>query len=302
MTRAMTQKLPAGCCELGEGPHYDVGTDTAWWLDIVGRRLVEHRFASGTTIGHSLPRMASVVARIDDERQLLAMEDGLYLRKKSNGYLSLLSPLEADNPVTRSNDGRVHQSGNLWIGTMGKNAEWQAGAIYLYDGGAVTSLFRKLTIPNSICFSPDGRIAYFADTAVNTVWRVDIDARTGMPIGEPSPFLTEKDLPLGGHFDGSVTDADGNLWNAAWGSGAVSGYTPAGEPIRTFEIPAAQSSCPAFVGAKLDRLLVTTAWQGYDAAARACDPGAGFTYVIDGDFKGRPDPAFRLSPETAQTI
>lgn len=301
MTSATTQKLPARSCELGEGPHYDVGADTAWWLDIVGRTLFEHRFGSAGTIEHPLPRMASVVARIDEERQLLAMEDGLYLREKSDGSLSLLSPMEADNPLTRSNDGRVHQSGNLWIGTMGKNAEWQAGAIYLFDGRTLTPLFRKITIPNSICFSPDGRTAYFADTAVNTVWRVSVDARTGLPVGEPAAFLTEKDLPLGGHFDGSVTDADGNLWNAAWGSGAVSGYTPDGRSIRTFEIPAAQTSCPAFVGAKLDRLLVTTAWQGYDAAARASDPGGGFTYVIDGEFKGRADPDFRLSPEPAQT-
>ncbi|MCI5078357.1 SMP-30/gluconolactonase/LRE family protein [Oricola sp.] len=301
MTRATTQKLPAGCCELGEGPHYDAGTDTAWWFDIVGGTLLEHRFGSAETIEHRLPRMASVVARIDDERQLLAMEDGLYLRTRSNGGLALLSPLEADNPATRSNDGRVHPSGNLWIGTMGRNAEWQAGAIYLFDGTTVTPLFRKVTIPNSICFSPDGRTAYFADTAVNTVWRVGVDVETGRPVGEPEVFLTEKDLPLGGHFDGSVTDADGNLWNAAWGSGTVSGYAPDGRPIRTFEIHAAQTSCPAFVGPRLDRLLVTTAWQGYDDAARACDPGAGFTYVIDGDFKGRADPDFRLSPETAQT-
>ncbi|WP_144861419.1 SMP-30/gluconolactonase/LRE family protein [Mesorhizobium sp. J18] len=298
MTKAATRKLSAERSELGEGPHYDLWNDTVWWFDIVGLKLFEHRFETAETISHSLPRMASVIARIDDKRQLLAMEDGLYQRNISNGQLALMSPLEADNPATRSNDGRVHPSGRLWIGTMGKNAEWQAGSIYWFDGVAPRALFRKITIPNSICFSPDGRTAYFADTAVNAVWRVALDAATGLPTGEPEPFLTQTDLPLGGYFDGSVTDADGNLWNAAWGGGSVSGYSPDGQLIRTFEIPAAQTSCPAFVGKHLDKLLVTTAWQGYDKAARVSDPGAGYTYVIEAGFAGSTEPAFRLPAGT----
>lgn len=298
ITKAVTHKLPAERCELGEGPHYDRRTDTAWWFDIAGRTLHEFRVPANEAFQHPLPRMASAMARTDDGRQLLAMEDGLYLRGMQDGELSLLSPLEADNRNTRSNDGRVHPSGSLWIGTMGKKAEWQAGTIYAFDGTEIRPLFRKITIPNSICFSPDGRIAYFADTSVNTVWRVSVDANTGLPTGEPQVFLEAKDLPLGGHFDGSVTDAHGNLWNAAWGGGSVSGYTPDGRIIRTYEIPAAQTSCPAFIGAGLDRLLITTAWEGYDDSARASDPGAGFTFVIDGGFSGRADPDFRLPPTT----
>ncbi|GAB4347178.1 MAG: SMP-30/gluconolactonase/LRE family protein [Oricola sp.] len=294
MSEAAIQKLPAECCELGEGPHYEPDSDTAWWFDIVGRKLFEHRFADGATSVHALPRMASVVARIDGERQLLAMEDGLYLRSKGDGAMSLLAPLEADNPATRSNDGRVHPSGRLWIGTMGRNAEARAGTIYWFGGSEPRPLFRGISIPNSICFSPDGRTGYFADTAVNTVWRVNVDPSTGLPRGEPEPFLSAEDLPLGGHFDGSVTDADGVLWNAAWGGGSVSGFSPDGELVGTYEVPASQTSCPAFVGRDLDRMLVTTAWQGQDAAARAADPGAGFTYLIDGGFKGQADAVFRL--------
>lgn len=294
MTKAAIQKLSAECCELGEGPHYEADSDTAWWFDIVGKKLLEHRIADGATTVHSLPRMASVVARIDGERQLLAMDDGFYLRSKGDGALSLLAPLEADNPATRSNDGRVHPSGRLWIGTMGKKAEPRAGTIYLFDGTAPRVLFRGISIPNSICFSPDGRTGYFADTAVNTVWRVMLDPATGMPLGEPERFLSEDDLPLGGSFDGSVTDADGVLWNAAWGGGSVSGFAPDGKLVRTYEVPASQTSCPAFVGRGLDRMLVTTAWQGLGAGARAADPGAGFTYVIEGGFRGQADTDFCL--------
>ncbi|MCB1381431.1 MAG: SMP-30/gluconolactonase/LRE family protein [Notoacmeibacter sp.] len=294
ITKALIRRLPGPCSELGEGPHYDVASDTAWWFDIVGRHLLEHRFASGETVTHVLPRMGSVIARVDDNRQMLAMDDGIYLRDRANGALSLLVPLEADNPVTRSNDGRVHPSGRLWIGTMGKKAEREAGAIYWTDGKTVTRLYDRISIPNSICFSPDGSIGYFADTARNIIFRVALDPATGLPAGEHEPFLTGADLPLGGWFDGSVTDAGGVLWNAAWGGGSVSGFAPDGKLVATFEVPAGQTSCPAFVGQDLDRMLVTTAWQGYSETRKAADPGAGHAYVIDGGFRGKADTDFRL--------
>ena len=66
------------------------------------------------------------------------------------------------------------------------------------------SLFSDISIPNSICFSPDGRIAYFADTGKNIIWRVDTDPETGLPIGEPALFYQHKEK---GGVDGSVVDA-----------------------------------------------------------------------------------------------
>jgi sugar lactone lactonase YvrE len=295
--KADTLKLPTESAELGEGPHYERETNTAFWCDIVGKRLLEYRFADGTARVHDLPKMASLVARIDDARQLLVMEDGFYVREKADGTLSLLAPLEADNPSTRSNDGRVHPSGRLWIGTMGRNAEHEAGAIYCFDGRKLKKLFSRITIPNSICFTADGRTGYFADSAVNTVWRVALDPATGLPASAPEVALTENDLPLGGVFDGSVMDLDGVLWNAAYGGGSVSGFAPDGSLARTFEIPAAQTTCPCFIGPALDRLLVTSAFQGYSPSARQADPGAGFTFVIDGGFRGQADAAFRLVAE-----
>lgn len=72
--------------------------------------------------------MASVIASSDVSLQLLAMKDGLYTRSISDGALILLSSLAADSPAKRSNDGRVHPVGALWIGTMGNKAEHGVGA------------------------------------------------------------------------------------------------------------------------------------------------------------------------------
>ena len=279
-------------CHLGEGPTYDAATDTAWWFDIVERRLFEAQLGSGRTTIHSLGVMGSALGRIDAHRQLVVADDALYVRVLANGRMELFHPLEADNPATRSNDARVHPSGTFWIGTMGRRAEANAGAIYALHRGELSLLYGKITIPNAICFSPDGTTGYFADTGKNVLFRVDLDASTGLPRGAPVPLVTRRG---GGGIDGAVVDADGLIWNARWGGGCVDVYSPQGEHLRSLRVPARQSSCPAFVGRDFSRLLVTSAWQGMTDDAKRADPDHGCTFVLDVAARGRPEPAVKLA-------
>ncbi len=287
-----TSVLSTERCHLGEGPTYDAATETAWWFDIRERRLFEHRFADGRTVIHALPNMASALARIDDERQLIVTDAGLYVRQIANGRLELFVALEADNPATRSNDARVHPSGTFWIGTMGRQAERGAGAIYALHRGRISKLYPGITIPNAICFSPDGDVGYFADTATNVLYRVPLDAATGLPVGEPAVLIRHRGA---GGIDGAVVDADGLIWNARWGGGCIDVYDPSGKRLRSLRVPANQSSCPAFVGRDFSRLLVTSAWQDMDEAQRAADPGHGQTFLLDAAARGRAEPDVRLS-------
>lgn len=284
--------LSAERCHLGEGPTYDPATDTAWWFDILERRLFEVTLSSGRAIIHHLPVMASALARIDAGRQLLVADDGLYVRSVAYGGVELLCALEADNPLTRSNDARVHPSGTFWIGTMGRNAERGLGAIYALYRGRLSRLYVNITIPNAICFSPDGGTGYFADTATNVLYRVTVDPATGLPAGPPAALHRHRG---GGSIDGAVVDASGLIWNARWGGGCVDVYTPEGDHLRSVRVPARQASCPAFVGRALDRLLVTSAWQGMDDAERAADPDHGRTFVIEAAVRGRPEADVKLA-------
>lgn len=277
---------------LGEGPTYDPHTGTAWWFDILGRKLVEYALASDTCRMHDLPVMGSVLARVDDDRQVLATETGLQLRHRSSSELELIIPIEADNAATRSNDGRVHPCGALWFGTMGKNAEKHAGAIYHVARGKVTMLFPDITIPNAICFSPDGAIAYFTDTMAGKLMRVPIDPATALPTGSPEIFFDHRGGD--GGIDGAVCDRDGMIWNARWGAGCIDGYSVDGERVVSLKVPASQSSCPAFVGPDADRLLVTSAREGLSDQALAADPEAGSTFLLDHPVKGRFEPDYIL--------
>jgi sugar lactone lactonase YvrE len=279
-------------CHLGEGPAYDPVHDTAWWFDILGRHLYEADLGAGTVRSHELPVMASVLAWIARDRQMVATEDGIYARDVRDGRLSLLLPLEADNPVTRSNDGRVHPSGALWIGTMGKSAEPEAGAIYHVLDGEITRLYANMTVPNAICFSPDGRTAYFTDTPSRLLHRVAVDPRTGRPTRAPEALYDHRGGM--GAMDGAVTDAEGLIWNARWGAGCVDVYSPEGQRIRSLRVPATRASCPVFVGPGFDRLLVTSAYQGMNEAELAADPHHGRTFLLDPCAEGKPEPRARV--------
>ena len=287
-----TSVLSDDRCHLGEGPTYDATTNTAWWFDIREGRLFEAQLGSNCVRVHALGRMASALGRIDAERQLIVAEDGLYVRKLGDGTMTLLCPLEADNPGTRSNDARVHPSGTFWIGTMGRNAEPGAGTIYAFHRGQISTLFSGISIPNSICFSPDGATGYFTDTPRAVLYAVPLHPATGLPRGEPEGLLRHTGI---GGLDGSVCDAEGQIWNACWGASRVDVYSPQGQRLRSLRVPARQASCPAFVGPDLSRLLVTSAWQDMDAAARAADPQAGCTFLLEASARGRAEPDVKLA-------
>jgi sugar lactone lactonase len=275
-------------CALGEGPSYDVRTDTLFWFDILGQKLHGHDFKTGKQSISNLPVMASAIFSIDDARQLVLSEQGFHTRFRETAILALHTPVEIDNSLTRSNDARAHQCGAIWFGTMAKDESEGAGKFYHFYKGKLTVLIDSATIPNSICFSPKGDFAYYVDTPTHQMMRMPIDPQTALPTGKPELFYEHSGK---GWIDGSVCDADGNIWNARWGAGEVACISPEGKVTQTIDIPlATQTSCPAFVGKNLDRMAVTTANKLMSQEALNAAPDSGKTFAIDWPFKGRAEP------------
>ena len=148
-------------------------------------------------------------------------------------------------------------------------------------------IYPDITIPNSICFAPDGSTAYFADTLTGLIKRAPLDAQ-GWPSAAPEIFLDLRDQGL--NPDGSVTDAQGNLWNAQWGASRVAGYTPDGMPLETYAFPARHTSCPAFGGPSLSDMYCTTAQELLSPEILAAEPANGQTFVTPTTRTGWPEP------------
>ncbi|MEI2387407.1 SMP-30/gluconolactonase/LRE family protein [Breoghania sp. JC706] len=281
----MSEIFDDRACELGEGAFWHPERRQFFWFDILGKKLLSRTDAG--PLSWNIGEHASAAGWIDRDTLLIASETGLYRFDIATGERRLVAALEADRPETRSNDGRADPMGGFWIGTMGKRAESEAGAIYRFHGGELRLLYDRISIPNAICFAPGGRRAYFADTSRRKIWTVALDT-AGWPCEGADVFL---DLEAEGlNPDGAVIDAEGALWNAQWGASRVARYLADGRLERTLPLPARQPSCPCFAGAALDALYVTTAREGLTHPTRE----DGLTFALAPGVRGLAEPPVRL--------
>lgn len=277
-------------CGLGEGPLWHPQRQALFWFDITACRMLSNGAAGPGE--WRFDEMHSAAGWIDRDWLLLASQTGLWRFHLETQTRDKICDLEADNALTRSNDGRADPFGGFWIGTMGKSAEPGAGAIWRWYRGTLRRLFGGITISNAICFAPSnatgtpsgGYLAYFTDTVTGQVQRVGLDDQ-GWPEGAPETFL---DLRAEGlNPDGAVVDADGVFWVAQWGAARVAAYGPDGAFLRAVPFAAPHTSCPAFGGPELGTLFCTSALTGMTAKARAAHPQAGMTFAATGIARGQ---------------
>ena len=278
-------------CELGEGPFWNPLLERLFWFDILNQTML-----SAGTDGHIVDRITfkdtvSAGAVIDKDTLGIVQSGALLRYDFASDTSTVIAEIEEDVPTNRTNDSRVDRTGGFWIGTMGRKAEAGVGGVYQYRAGTVTKVIEHIRIPNSICFSPDGRTAYFTD-ASQMIVRCALDPATGLPVGPWEDFYTMDGL---GGPDGSVVDSEGYLWNARWGGSAVIRISPDGKLDKVVEVPdVSQVSCPAFGGNDLKTLYITTAREHMTPEQLEREPYAGSVFAVALDVPGIAEPFLKL--------
>jgi len=296
--RAATLLVDAGCT-LGEGILWDAKRSALFWTDIENAQLWMAVTATGETHSWRLPERVGALAIGRSGRVLLGFEKRLCLVDVDTSArvplnIRQLAAVEPAVPQTRVNDGRTDRNGNFVFGTLNE-AEDKAriGSFYQYSirHGLRRLDLGSVAIPNSICFSPDGRTMYYCDSLDRRIMQCDYDADSAhvTNIREFVRFADEEGLP-----DGSVVDADGSLWNAAWGAGQVRRYTATGAVDMVIDVPAQNPTCPAFGSDGYRHLYVTSSRQEMTSEQLSRTPHAGGVYHCHfDDVVGLPDELFR---------
>jgi sugar lactone lactonase YvrE len=272
--------------ELGEGPLWDARTGELLWVDLL--RGIVHRFDPATGRDRPFEAGRPVGAVVPRARggYVLAVQDG-FAFADDEGREERLVEVEADRAESRMNDGACDSRGRFWAGTMHFDCVTCIGTLYRLDADlTVHPMLSDVTVSNGIGWSPDERVMYFADTGTPFVDAFDFAPETGAIAGRRRFATIEEGA---GEPDGLVVDAEGCVWVALWNGWAVRRYAPDGTHLATVDVPVERVTKPAFGGADLADLYVTTAAADDPDADQ---PHAGGVFRLRPGVRGLPVNAF----------
>ncbi len=280
--------------ELGEGIVWSQFYSEVFWTDIIGKTF--WRFDPATQLGrpYKLDERLANFAMLPDNTMIAGFASGLAHYNLQTSERTPIAMIEADLPTTRLNDAKLDRQGRLVFGTMDESAGGPEpiGQVWSYDGQAVPRvLFGGVRISNSIAFSPDGRLMYFADTPNRRIDVFDYDPITGTPFNR-RVFADCNEAA--GYPDGSTIDSEGCLWNAEWGGSRVVRYTPEGEVDQIIDVPAPFVTCCSFGGRDLKTLYITTARVGMGQSDLQAAPLSGSLFAVELDVAGLIDTQFNF--------
>ena len=296
MGHALRCLVPAGD-KCGEGAVWSDDESAVYWTDI--NRFLIHRFDLANTSTRSWFFDEPVVAislTSASGQMLVALASKLINWWPATDRRSDFGFALPGFPRVRLNDGRTDPAGNFWVGSMKNNvlpdgelgeAGPGEGILYRIDPQRTVTEWRTgLGISNTLCWSPDARTFYFADTLANEIRAYDYDKASGA-ISNERLFLAgfERGSP-----DGSAIDSAGYLWNCRFDGGCILRIAPDGKVDRVLEMPVQNITTCTFGGPHLKTLFITT-------ASILSPPGnrlAGSLFAVDVDVPGLPENRFRL--------
>jgi sugar lactone lactonase YvrE len=196
-------------------------------------------------VGFALPAKRGLIAGIG--RTLVALDPG-------PRELGSVEPGLTEN---RFNDAVVDPLGRLWAGTMSTTRTPGAAALYRFTGdGPPERAIGGVTISNGLDFDRDATRLYYVDSLTQRVDAIDFDLDRGT-LGARRPLIAID--PTDGLPDGLCVDAEGGIWLALFGGGALRRYLPDGRLDAHVALPVTHPTSMAFGGDDLRDLYVTSA-------------------------------------------
>ncbi|MBV8036022.1 SMP-30/gluconolactonase/LRE family protein [Roseateles sp.] len=277
-------------CLLGESPLWHPVERQLYAVDIPGRQVLRWREGASEPDTWVQDAEPGCIAARADGGLLVARRDGLWALDTATGAQARVAPPPYDPARLRFNDGKVDPAGRLWVGSISDAREPEA-ALYRFDGRAFAAQVPGLTTSNGLAWSPDGRRVHWSDTKAHRIYAADFDAATGT-LSAPRVFAEfqprSPGAAYGGRPDGAAMDAEGCYWVAMFEGGCLLRIAPTGELLQRVELPVACPTMPAFGGADLCTLFITTAREKRPAEELERQPLAGAVLQLRVDVPGLP--------------
>jgi gluconolactonase len=269
-----------------EGPAWNgVGRYLLWsdipsneqlrWIEEDGHVSRRFRYPSGNSNGNTFDYQGRQIACEHGNRRVA--------RYEYDGSITVLADSFNGKEFNAPNDAVVHPNdGGIWFTDPGYGSlmnyeghkadtgsvqPFQKEAIYRIDAqsGKIEKVTDEIYKPNGLCFSPDYKKLYVADTGAShypdapkniKVW----DVVDGKKLKSGKEFASMEYEGKAGFADGIRADVDGNVWaSAGWvgdGYDGVHIFAPNGDRIGFIKLPEICSNV-CFGGSKRNRLFMT---------------------------------------------
>ena len=284
MSAEFTLVLDAQCA-LGESPVWWADAGLLVFVDITGRRL--HRFdpRSKRHEVDTVEEDIGCVAPAKGGGYVAGFRSGIWLLDAAGAKVRRLAANAENAATNRFNDGRVDPRGRYFAGTLDEPKAGGNAGLYRYDRRGLVQVTDGIMTSNGLAFSPDGRTLYFSDTPRFVIYRFDYDPDTGAATNRRVFARIEPTATDRGRPDGAAVDMEGCYWSSFYEGSRIRRFDPDGKVMADYPVPALNTTMPAFGGADMKTLFVTT------ARDKKGGPGGGL-YAMPVEVAGLPGTLF----------
>jgi gluconolactonase len=251
-----------------EGPAWFADQDCLLVSDLPNDRILRWSEGSGISVFRQPSGFANGHAR-DRQGRLLGCshQHRCITRIELDGSVTVLAGRYEGRPLNGPNDIICRSDGTIWFSDphYGGNTDYEGGkhrcelppALYRLDprSGSLQVMAGDFEGPNGLCFSPDERLLYVAETgqqfAENPVQHIRVFdvLDDGARLSGGGVFHTVSP----GNADGFRCDADGRIWSSA--EDGVHCIAPDGRLLGRIKVPFTVSNLE-FGGRSLSRLFI----------------------------------------------
>ena len=276
---------------IAETPLWSEKENALYWVDIRAPAIKRYNPRTKEFKKWTAPGDIGAINWAKGGRLICAVRQGWFLFDPKTGQFDLVANPEPGKPHLRMNDSKVDRAGRLWSGSMKDPDFAPQGSLFRLDPDRSFKCFIQggITIPNALCFSPDDKTMYFADSPTRRIMAYEFDKARG-EIANPRLFA---ELPPNqGVPDGATVDSEGFVWSAHMMGGRLTRYDPTGKIERVVQCPTARIASCALGGPGWKTLYIATGTNNMTAEQLASDPLAGSILAMEAPAAGIPEPEY----------